>query len=62
MATFVKGDTVELNSGGPVMTVIEVLTSGDINCTWYSKTEDKYKDQQFPVEALTAEVPDPPLP
>lgn len=47
--TFKVGDVVQLKSGGPRMTVHEVL-SGGVRCKWFagSKLEEGY----FEVEAL----------
>ncbi len=45
-----KGDTVQLKSGGPVMTVAGEVSDGTIRCQWFGgkKLESGY----FPVESL----------
>lgn len=48
---FKIGDTVQLKSGGPVMTVTEVGTT-DCTCTWFDLSTPKYFT--FPHAALTS--------
>jgi uncharacterized protein YodC (DUF2158 family) len=36
MAEFKTGDQVVLKSGGPTMTVMEELPTGQIRCQWFS--------------------------
>ena len=43
---FVKGDTVRLKSGGPVMTIKDIETedgathsAGDFQCVWFEKNK-----------------------
>ncbi len=52
MAAFKVGDTVQLKSGSPTMTVIRVDDKGWAWCQWFdgNKTEKGH----FPLEALTA--------
>ncbi|VCX06796.1 hypothetical protein BANRA_01265 [Acinetobacter baumannii] len=37
MSKFKAGDVVELNSGGPVMTILEVKNNGWVVCEWFDK-------------------------
>ena len=56
---FKVGDTVQLKSGGPRMTVVNIGTHGGkpgVQCNWFEKTE--VKGEVFPLEALK-ESPDP---
>jgi uncharacterized protein YodC (DUF2158 family) len=51
MATFKKGDVVQLKSGGPKMTIISVAASdGDYRCAWFSGS--KHETGYFPHESL----------
>lgn len=34
MTDFVQGDKVVLNSGGPIMEVVEILRNGDVSVVW----------------------------
>lgn len=45
------GDVVQLKSGGPRMTVVEVKPEG-ITCQWYSKEDEDYKSGIFAPDAL----------
>jgi len=47
---FKVGDTVQLKSGGPVMTVTS-LGSTDCDCTWFDNSTPKY--YSFPSQALS---------
>jgi len=53
------GDTVELKSGGPDMTVIDVLPNGLIMCAWFDR--DKSSKETFPPDALKKTGPDAPF-
>jgi uncharacterized protein YodC (DUF2158 family) len=56
--TFKVGDTVQLKSGGPAMTVTRIGTSGGepmIWCAWFEGTKDAYG--LFPPDALKAAEP-----
>lgn len=46
------GDVVELKSGGPVMTVTDLMAGypDDANCSWFSG--DKLEQGAFPMAAL----------
>jgi uncharacterized protein YodC (DUF2158 family) len=51
--TFKVGDTVELKSGGPVMTVTAfVKGSASVRCAWFTPDNTQTKVQDFPPEAL----------
>ena len=50
------GDVVELKSGGPVMTVVDVQQASGrtiVSCTWMSNRR-QYETQAFPIEAFVA--------
>lgn len=46
------GDTVELNSGGPEMTIIKILGGGYLLCGWWNN-ESEYNTLNFPVACVT---------
>lgn len=48
---FKPGDTVSLNSGGPVMTV-ETVTETKATCSYFSRGEDLPHTVTFPVVCL----------
>jgi uncharacterized protein YodC (DUF2158 family) len=37
---FTKGETVRLNSGGPLMTISNVLSNNQLECIWFNDEED----------------------
>ena len=45
--TFEPGDVVELKSGGPAMTVIEVKEDG-VHCMWYGEAADELRTEIIP--------------
>ncbi|NBH74742.1 YodC family protein [Rodentibacter pneumotropicus] len=45
------GDTVQLKSGGPVMTVISERTDDEVLCKWFDSNNRPY-DETFPKAAL----------
>jgi uncharacterized protein YodC (DUF2158 family) len=48
---FKTGDTVELKSGGPAMTIIGVMQGGGYwVCKWWDGS--KFQEDSFPTEAL----------
>jgi uncharacterized protein YodC (DUF2158 family) len=51
-ATFEVGDTVQLKSGGPVMTITEIEGT-QVWCTWFTP-EGKLETGTFPNLALVA--------
>jgi uncharacterized protein YodC (DUF2158 family) len=51
--SFKPGDVVQLNSGGPKMTVVAVLSDGTMRCTWFN--DDGRSDSGvFPQAGLRA--------
>jgi uncharacterized protein YodC (DUF2158 family) len=52
MAEFKVGDTVELKSGGPVMTVTGINDSGSLRCAWFAPDNSQARVQDFPAAAL----------
>ena len=44
------GDTVQLKSGGPVMTVVYVDSDGNMDCAWFDGEEKK--TGSFPAAAM----------
>jgi uncharacterized protein YodC (DUF2158 family) len=49
-STFKAGETVKLNSGGPLMTILSIDRNG-VKCAWSVK--DDIKEKSFPSVALT---------
>jgi uncharacterized protein YodC (DUF2158 family) len=37
---FTKGETVRLNSGGPLMTVSNVLSNNQLECIWFNDDDE----------------------
>ncbi len=50
MSKFKAGDVVELNSGGPVMTILEVKNNGWVVCEWFDKNHTYNKKEFFGIE------------
>ena len=50
MSAINVGDTVQLKSGGPVMTVRFFEEGGDANCDWFDK--EKPMNATFPLTSL----------
>jgi len=48
---FTKGETVRLNSGGPLMTVSNVLSNNQIECVWFND-EDEVCIHSFDTEII----------
>lgn len=45
MEIFVIGDTVQLKSGGPIMTIHKVNTNAPVvSCVWFHDGKDDYRD------------------
>lgn len=44
---FLPGETVQLKSGGPLMTIIKVENIKSITCMWYSQNTGEYRTQVF---------------
>lgn len=58
MALFNLGDTVQLKSGGPVMTIVR-LTLKQVTCTWFDEHHVLHEPTTFPREAMKpAATPD----
>ncbi|GGC90498.1 DUF2158 domain-containing protein [Chelatococcus reniformis] len=58
---FQTGDLVRLRSGGPTMTIVQVIKSfgggeSDVRCNWFAeaKGEQKVSESVFPMAALEA--------
>jgi uncharacterized protein YodC (DUF2158 family) len=49
------GDTVQLKSGGPVMTVVEIDDADRVTCIWYAATQGEFRTHVF-AQALLEEV------
>jgi uncharacterized protein YodC (DUF2158 family) len=45
-----KGDVVQLKSGGPKMTIVDIHSDGDIRCKWFEGS--KVNEDSFPPYAL----------
>jgi uncharacterized protein YodC (DUF2158 family) len=37
---FSKGETVRLNSGGPLMTISNILSNSQLECIWFNDDDD----------------------
>lgn len=48
------GDTVQLKSGGPVMTVVEVDPANNATCLWYAAPAGEFRTHVFPAALLDA--------
>lgn len=46
------GDTVQLKSGGPVMTVVEVDAGNNATCLWYASAAGEFRTHVFPASLL----------
>jgi uncharacterized protein YodC (DUF2158 family) len=55
MENFQKGDTVQLKSGGPIMTVGGSALGGELICDWFDGKENK--SAGFYAEQLTKAEP-----
>lgn len=53
MEQFSVGETVQLKSGGPIMTITEVSETGMVTCIWWDGKQ--YKSQKFPSSSLVQE-------
>ena len=57
MANFKEGDTVQLKSGGPIMTIGRLENNGqDAVCGWFEGKKDKLRT--FPVVMLQHASPE----
>ena len=50
------GDTVQLKSGGPFMTVVSCEHERDFRCLWFTGDEDKAREGYFPPDSLQLAV------
>jgi uncharacterized protein YodC (DUF2158 family) len=48
---FSKGETVRLNSGGPLMTISNVLSNNQLECIWFNN-EDEVCVHSFDMELV----------
>jgi uncharacterized protein YodC (DUF2158 family) len=56
--TFKAGDTVELKSGSPIMTIVLVTNDKYAICTWYDKATSSWKENiKFPTVILKVATP-----
>jgi uncharacterized protein YodC (DUF2158 family) len=51
MANFEPGDTVQIKSGGPLMTVVKA-TVAEVTCLWFSEQAGDVKTAAIPPVAL----------
>ena len=52
-STFQVGETVELRSGGPELTVIEIDTNRDLVwCKYWDSKSSRFRKESFPPNAL----------
>jgi uncharacterized protein YodC (DUF2158 family) len=62
MQQFERGETVQLLSGGPGMTVQQHLSDGDVRCQWFAGSELSSGDfrpeslKKLGTEASTSEI------
>lgn len=50
MASIVVGTVVQLKSGGPPMTVMDIYEGKEVRCQWFSGAD--VKDAYFPLDSL----------
>lgn len=55
-STFNPGDEVELNSGGPPMTV-SMVASEKVTCVWWDQPKQEYAERVFESAVLKPWVP-----
>jgi uncharacterized protein YodC (DUF2158 family) len=46
------GDTVQLKSGGPVMTVLDIDAANNATCLWYASPAGEFRTYVFPTGLL----------
>ena len=44
---YLVGETVQLKSGGPIMTVVKVDDVNRITCMWYAESQGELRTQVF---------------
>lgn len=49
---FKIGDTVQLKSGGPIMTIVSYDGKRYFRCLWFTGDEDKVREGYFPPDSL----------
>jgi len=49
---FKSGDTVQLKSGGPIMTIASYDGKKYFKCLWFTQDEDKVREDFFPPDSL----------
>ena len=52
---YLVGETVQLKSGGPVMTIVKVEDVNRITCMWYATAQGEFRTHVFP-QAILDEV------
>jgi uncharacterized protein YodC (DUF2158 family) len=52
---FKIGGTVQLKSGGPIMTIVKIDDVDHINCMWYARRLGEFRTQVF-AQAILDEV------
>jgi len=50
------GDTVQLKSGGPFMTIASYEGESQFRCLWFTGDEDKVREGYFPPDSLQLAV------
>jgi uncharacterized protein YodC (DUF2158 family) len=44
---YLPGETVQLKSGGPIMTIVKVDDVRHITCMWYAAAQGEFRTQVF---------------
>ena len=44
---FLPGETVQLKSGGPLMTIVKVEDTKRITCMWFAQNQGEYRTHVF---------------
>ncbi|MBA7545135.1 hypothetical protein ES705_37498 [subsurface metagenome] len=53
---FKIGDTVQLKSGGPSMTIVHSDGKGLLKCSWFTQDDDEVREGIFPLGSLKLRV------
>jgi uncharacterized protein YodC (DUF2158 family) len=56
MQNFKPGDTVQLKSGGPYMTVVSYDDEGHVICTWWNNHVSEMNSAEFKTDAVLIAV------